>query len=101
MKAVFALAVLCIAFPAAAQTAFYPNPIRQASDLVPWCRDQAMLYAAAHPHETFDVNLRHHSYADQLMVDGTFRLDGKTGKIHCQLEAGKTVSQATSSVSAD
>lgn len=69
--------------------------IRQASELVPWCKAKAEYHYMLMGMQTFQWTARHYSRTNELHVDGKIRVHGEDVVVRCRMTSGEREQTAT------
>ena len=74
--------------------------IRQASELVPWCKAKAEQHYMLQNIQTYQWTASHHSYSTSLYVDGKLRAGDNDVSVRCQITSGAREQTAAIEISA-
>ena len=92
MKTMVAIIVLAASFPALAHE--HHRVIYYASDLVPWCRDEAQAPYVAKNITPYNWTASYHDSGNMLYVDGKLRVHDTDVEVHCRLASGARLGYA-------
>ena len=89
------LVPLLLSGPAAAYAPAYERTIHRASELAPWCRDEAESRYIAKGLTPYQWTASHHDRNGVLHVKGSLRVDGETIEVRCRIAQGARERYAT------
>lgn len=69
--------------------------ILQASDLVPWCRQEAEARYIGRGEKVYQWSASHSSRGQALKVEGRLRVEGRDVKVECRIASGARLRYAT------
>ena len=69
--------------------------ISQASDLVPWCKEEAEARYVARNITPYNWTASYHQRSNVLYVDGKLRANGEDVTVHCRIVGGAREECAT------
>jgi hypothetical protein len=67
---------------------YVEREIHTASQLVPWCRDEAEARVVANGGEPYQWRASYHDRGKLLQVEGKLRVDGKDVAVRCRIARG-------------
>lgn len=73
----------------------YEQIFNRASELAPWCRDEAEARYVAKNLTTYQWTASHHDRSGVLYVEGTLRVEGRTVEVRCRIAQGARERYAT------
>ena len=100
MRKAIGMATLCwVALPALASdpAAYDPHEreISQASELVPWCRQEAQARFVARGERTYQWSASYSDRGNALSVEGRLRVEGRDVTVNCRIARGARERYAT------
>jgi hypothetical protein len=66
----------------------HDREIRQASELVPWCRQEAEARFVARGEKTYQWSASYGDRGNTLSVEGRLRVEGRDVKVQCRIARG-------------
>jgi len=73
----------------------YEREISQASELVPWCRQEAEARFVARGERTYQWSASYSDRGNALSVEGRLRVEGRDVKVNCRIARGARERYAT------
>ena len=100
MRKAIGMAILCwVALPALASDPAGYDPhereISQASELVPWCRQEAEARFVARGERTYQWSASYSDRGNALSVEGRLRVEGRDVTVNCRIARGARERYAT------
>ncbi len=77
----------------------HDREIHQASELVPWCRQEAEARYTARGETTYQWSASYSDRGNTLSVEGRLRVEGRDVKVECRIARGARERYASISVS--
>ena len=93
MKAMVMLLAASLPFAASAHDQEH-RVVYQASDLVPWCRDEATARYVGRNITPYNWTASYHDRSNILYVDGRLRVHDSDVDVHCRLASGARLEYA-------
>ncbi|UNK58706.1 hypothetical protein MNQ95_06360 [Pseudoxanthomonas daejeonensis] len=91
--------LLWVALPALAHDPdSHEREILQASELVPWCRQEAEARYTARGETTYQWSASYSDRGNTLSVEGRLRVEGRDVKVECRIARGARERHASISV---
>ena len=87
MRAITVVALLLVLAPPTIAHDHH-RVIYQASELVPWCRDEAQARYIARNITPYNWTASYHDSANVLYVDGKLRVQERDVDVHCRIASG-------------
>lgn len=93
--------LLMAAMQAATGNGYDPDEreIHQASELVPWCRQEAEARYTARGETTYQWSASYSDRGNTLSVEGRLRVEGRDVKVQCRIARGARERYATLDIS--
>ena len=92
MKVLLTAIALAVSVPAVAHD--HHRVIYYASDLVPWCRDEAQAPYIAKNITPYNWTSSYHDSGGMLYVDGKIRVHEADVEVHCRIASGARLEYA-------
>ena len=89
------LATLLLAGPTQGYDPAFERTIHRASELAPWCRDEAEARYVAKGLTPYQWTASYHDRNGVLHVKGNLRVDGETIEVRCRIAQGARERYAT------